>query len=434
MQTKKTIILAVLFFSIGVPLYIHWSSEVDTAVSWLYQNGITKYTNATTFKSNSTIRRDEASKLFSVFAKTILQKPNIAISQTCTNFSDLPTNNTMKSYVFDACTRGYILWNNNKFSPFASLSNAQAVAIIIRMIEGKKDESWTPRASEYYKRAQELWLLSGLSLIKTTAPITRGKLGILLYRVSMLPDISTYIQQNNIDIGTAAESDLIINRLIMNQDANGYRYHTFTIKNIWSSSYVFKSSDYASCGYGELTTGIKLNLQGSIAANGTRDFSSSIAQSAILIKKDAYTGGCHLYTNDDNQWNNSFNFWWPDYYDFLNDLPQATQTQLPDLIILGVEMQGTWDDFNTYSFLVTVKNIWLWTAYINQSQTLEPVCPWNWEAVVSKKIISSEAIPVNWTFIVSIPWPAYGVVSCYLYYGGTEMDKPNNYLKFPTIH
>ncbi|MEI7919967.1 MAG: hypothetical protein WCH65_07605 [bacterium] len=78
---------------------------MDTAVSWLYQNGLTKYTNATTFKSNNTIRRDEASKFFSVFAKNILQRPNISTSSSCMGFSDLDASNSMKTEVLDSCSR-----------------------------------------------------------------------------------------------------------------------------------------------------------------------------------------------------------------------------------------------------------------------------------------------------------------------------------------
>jgi len=132
------------------------TKELDTAVAWLHQNGLTQYTNASTFKANQSIRRDEASKFFSVFANSILQRPAMATNQNCTRFPDLVKPNTMKTYIYDTCTRGYILGINGNFSPSSSLTNAQAIAIIIRMLEGKKDESGPNRATEYYRSAQTL--------------------------------------------------------------------------------------------------------------------------------------------------------------------------------------------------------------------------------------------------------------------------------------
>ena len=92
------------------PLILHGASnELDTAVNRLNTNGLTQYTTATTFKATQSIRRDEAAKFFSVFAKNILKKADISVNSVCNKFSDVTSTNTMKSYIGDACSRGYIL-------------------------------------------------------------------------------------------------------------------------------------------------------------------------------------------------------------------------------------------------------------------------------------------------------------------------------------
>jgi|GEM_PF-4468279 len=40
------------------------NSELDTAVQWMYDNGLTKFDNATEFMADKPLRRDEATKFF----------------------------------------------------------------------------------------------------------------------------------------------------------------------------------------------------------------------------------------------------------------------------------------------------------------------------------------------------------------------------------
>jgi len=69
------------------------------------------------------------------------------------------------------------------------LSNREAIAIIIRMLEGSLDESPKERSTNYYKRAQELGLLEGLPLNEKSAKITRGTIATLLYRSAQSQNI-----------------------------------------------------------------------------------------------------------------------------------------------------------------------------------------------------------------------------------------------------
>ena len=234
---KKLWIFLIASAFIAVPLMIHWAStELDTAVTWLNTNGLTQYTTATTFKATINIRRDEAAKFFSVFAKNILKKADISTSSSCSRLSDVSNSNTMRSYILDTCSRGYIMWSAGKFTPWASLSNEQAIAIIIRMLDGKKyDESWPSRSSMYYQRAEYLWLSAGLSLSNKKGAISRGILGILLYR-AWQPAMT-----NTINSTLSDKPDLILDSVWLN---SGYPspkvndehfYVDLTVKNLGKS-------------------------------------------------------------------------------------------------------------------------------------------------------------------------------------------------------
>ena len=231
---KKLWVFVIALTLVCTPLILHGASnELDTAVNRLNTNGLTQYTTATTFKATQSIRRDEAAKFFSVFAKNILKKADISVNSVCNKFSDVTSTNTMKSYIGDACSRGYILWNGNKFAPWASLSNEQAIAIIIRILDGKKyDESWPSRSSMYYQRAEYLWLSAGLSLSNKKGAISRWTLGILLYR-AWQPAMT-----NTINSTLSDKPDLILDSVWLN---SGYPspkvndehfYVDFTVKNL----------------------------------------------------------------------------------------------------------------------------------------------------------------------------------------------------------
>ena len=100
---KKRIWLSLLACICIPALVSATSSELDTAVTWLYQNGLTQYTTSTAFSANRTIRRDEASKFFSQFATNILKNTSRITKPACGKFSDLTMQNTMRGFVVDSC-------------------------------------------------------------------------------------------------------------------------------------------------------------------------------------------------------------------------------------------------------------------------------------------------------------------------------------------
>jgi len=199
----KKVALFILFLCIFYPLISKAATntvELNSAISWMNQKWLTQYKNSSDFKTNKNIQRNEAAKFFSQFAKNIKLESATWTSTYCKKLKDVP-NNSLSGYIMDVCTRGVIQWSNGKFNPTATLSNQQAVAIIIRMIEWKKEESGKRWSDVYYQRAKELWLLDNISLDNRSDSITRWNLGILLYRAWQLLNKST-LNQGTLNQGT----------------------------------------------------------------------------------------------------------------------------------------------------------------------------------------------------------------------------------------
>lgn len=161
MKKLLIIILSFIFFW-G---FIWASTSKNDVISRMYQNWLTKFDNPTDFMETKPLRRDEASKFFVQYSKQLLSKTNDETKAECNKFSDLnkwrsDLSDTMK----DSCKLWLFQWNKWKFMPTQTLTKWQAITVLIRMIDGKKDETQWHFAQKYYERALELWILNWVDI------------------------------------------------------------------------------------------------------------------------------------------------------------------------------------------------------------------------------------------------------------------------------
>ncbi len=189
---RKFLVIALTIISFG--WFSFAISQLEQSINRMNQNGLTKFTNATDFMSTKSLRRDEASKFFVQYAKEI-KKLTPDTSKTTCDFIDL--NNArpdLKDIIKEACQLGLFQWSNGKFMPTQSLTNAQAITVLMRMIDWKKDETQGHFAQLYFEKAQELWIMGWLTMNSTVnfdKLTTRGDVGILLYNASQWSAKST---------------------------------------------------------------------------------------------------------------------------------------------------------------------------------------------------------------------------------------------------
>lgn len=155
--------------------------ELDAAVSWMSNNGLTSATNASNFNPTGTLSRDQGAKFFSEYAITNLcLEPDT--SMAC-NFSDLGSADpTLASYVTTSCQLGIFQGSNGQFAPTASLTKAQFLTALIRATDGMKDENVTPRWKNYHSAAYSAGITREADVFALDRAITRYEAALLLYR------------------------------------------------------------------------------------------------------------------------------------------------------------------------------------------------------------------------------------------------------------
>ncbi len=189
---KRFYLLALIFV-----LFISFSfaeTSLNQAINWMNNNWLTRFTNSTSFMATKNLRRDEATKFFVQYATEILWLTPDTSKKSC-NFSDLSNARPdLKDPIKKSCQLGLFQWTNGRFMPTQSLTNAQAITVLIRMIDGKKDETQWHFAQKYFEKAQELWIMDWLKLNSTAnfdKLTTRWDVWILLYNASNLTNTET---------------------------------------------------------------------------------------------------------------------------------------------------------------------------------------------------------------------------------------------------
>ena len=82
---------------------------------------------------------------------------NLSYNLNC-DFKDInQSRSDLTTYVNLACQAGILKGDNGYVMPTQNLTNAQAVTVVVRIMDGMQSEANVAhRADNYYKRAQEL--------------------------------------------------------------------------------------------------------------------------------------------------------------------------------------------------------------------------------------------------------------------------------------
>ncbi|MDR3169110.1 MAG: hypothetical protein LBU27_05095 [Candidatus Peribacteria bacterium] len=158
---------------------------VDDAIARAYTKGLTRYTTNDEFGINRSIRRDEAAKFFVQFSNIIGQTNYVKDINQC-QFSDV--NNAisdLKETIIESCRLGIFNGANGKFYPAGNLTNAEAVAVLIRILYGRLPEISGPIwAINYYNKAEKLGAFVNIDM-KEEKNIagTRGNIIKMMYSV-----------------------------------------------------------------------------------------------------------------------------------------------------------------------------------------------------------------------------------------------------------
>jgi hypothetical protein len=172
---------------------------LQESIFWMYDNGLTRYTSIEGYRPFDTLTREEAAKIFSLFKKAIIPTTSVASWTVCA-YSDIDKADiSLAPYIIDACKMQIFKGWTGTFEPLIYLTKPQAVAILVRLLEGAKDETTDPRWTNYYKRAVELGMIQNSSPTNFDKPISRYEIALLLYNTKVKENI---IKNLNSDVET----------------------------------------------------------------------------------------------------------------------------------------------------------------------------------------------------------------------------------------
>lgn len=159
--------------------------EVYDAINWMYDNELTIFKDPKQFGIYNEMTREQASKFFVNFYKTVFNK-TLAVPMK-NPFNDIANADpTLYNYIQYAYGLNLFKGNNWKFMPFNHLSKAQSLAVIIRMPYWVLDETVNPWYMNYLYKWEGLKLLDNIKYSQSTLDsedILRGDVALMLYRL-----------------------------------------------------------------------------------------------------------------------------------------------------------------------------------------------------------------------------------------------------------
>jgi len=165
------------------PAPIYTGTEFQQAIAWMYANGLTKYNNEKDYRADDGLTREEAAKIIGQAFITLGYSQET--KNTNCGFTDAnQINPTLSGFVVNTCKRWIFKGTtDNKFLPAQKLSRPQAMALLVRIFEGKvSNESKNPRRWEYYIKGQALGLTTLSNQTIFDSDITRREIAIYIYR------------------------------------------------------------------------------------------------------------------------------------------------------------------------------------------------------------------------------------------------------------
>ena len=161
---------------------LNWGTELDKAIYWMYQNGLTKYNTLPEYRPYDALLREEASKIITQ-AYNILGYPTTTKSNQC-DFSDKADfDPSLSWFIAKSCEYWIFKGANGKFLARNSLTKAEALTVLIRIFEwAMSNEELNPRWTIYFIKAKAIFLTKETNVNALNKPITREEIALLIYR------------------------------------------------------------------------------------------------------------------------------------------------------------------------------------------------------------------------------------------------------------
>ena len=201
-------------------------TELEKAIYWMYENGLTMYDTTSSYRPNDLVTREEAAKLIGqLFEVLVFEQTDKGFNCAFTDAAKFDP--TLASHIAQVCKRGIFRGNDKtqEYMPHDNLTKGQILAVLTRILEGKlSDETATPRWIEYYVKMKQIGITNETNLANIDLPSTRGEMALLIYRFKnliVLPDGNSNLDKVQSQLSgdfDAMLQQLLIQRKLANPD------------------------------------------------------------------------------------------------------------------------------------------------------------------------------------------------------------------------
>lgn len=157
--------------------------EFDSALEWMYSNGMTQYSTQEDFMPFNTLTREQAAKFYSEFAESELGLERDADAEC--DFEDLDESDpSLTNSIVKACEMGLIKGDGNEFLPKQEFTRAQAFTVLVRATVGDQSEDVNPWWANYFDVAQEEGYTVETDVYDQDRATQRYEVALMIYRAS----------------------------------------------------------------------------------------------------------------------------------------------------------------------------------------------------------------------------------------------------------
>lgn len=160
--------------------------EFVDAVTWAFENGLSKFNSPEAFMPYDLITREQFAKFSAAFGVTNLCLEPDAMA-AC-DFSDIPADPTLDEYVVLACQLGLVKGFDGKFAPTASIKKSEVLTILSRALsavagqDAPSETGVNPRWAEHFSAMRAAGITKETDVYAVDRPVTRYEALLMLYR------------------------------------------------------------------------------------------------------------------------------------------------------------------------------------------------------------------------------------------------------------
>ncbi len=157
-------------------------SELEKAIYRMYHNGLTKYEKLSDYRPEDPLLREEAAKIIGQ-AYTLLGFSQEVKNSDCLFADREQFDPSLTAFIEQTCKLAVFKGSQGKFYPRKALSKAEALTVLIRILEGKSSsEAFQPWRMLYFAKAKGISLTQETEVMALERPITRKEIALLVHR------------------------------------------------------------------------------------------------------------------------------------------------------------------------------------------------------------------------------------------------------------